>query len=282
MIYENRKYEGKYFPFACALMEGNLPFMNHCHKEMEILLVYRGKICVSCEGEKYELGTGDVWIVPPFYSHSIDGGDEGSLRLAVLLDLDIMGWMRKEDELPGITALLEQTPRYSGHWDTAAAVRIREFILNMYNEYMNQEKGWQLAIKTSLNAMLLTVQRDLPRSRSGQTPRQVARMRAILEYAALNYCGEISLGACAAQVGFNPAYLSRYFHQHMGITFQEYIKKLRIDRARWLLGNQRLSVTEVAYASGFKDIKTFNKLFKKECGTSPSQFRKRALKRGDD
>ena len=64
----------------------------------------------------------------------------------------------------------------------------------------------------------------------------------------------------------------------MGITFQEYIKRLRIDRAKWLLiTTEKLLVTEVCVQSGFRDIKTFNKLFKKECGMSPTEFRKSML-----
>ncbi len=46
----------------------------------------------------------------------------------------------------------------------------------------------------------------------------------------------------------------------MGITFQEYVKRLRIDRAKWLLMTEKLPVMEVCYQSGFRDIKTFNKV----------------------
>ena len=274
MIYENRNYYDGHFPFACAVMDGSQPFMSHCHKEMEIILVRRGRLFVSYEGESCSLSEGELWFVPPFCSHSIDGGDDESLRLAVLLDLDLMGWVKQEEEEPQMTALLEQTHMYSGHWPEPARQKLSALVEGMYEEYVEQSAGWELAIKTKLNAFMLTVLRELPRCERRLPSRQVAKVRAVLEYAALNYCGDISLRACADKVGFNPTYLSRYFHEHMGMTFQEYIKKLRIDRACWLLGNRRMPVTEVAYASGFKDIKTFNKLFKKECGVSPSQFRK--------
>ena len=274
MIYENRMKDGQHFPFSCAQMEGNLTFMNHCHKEMEIIYMRRGQLCVSYEGEECLLKEGDVWIAPPFGSHSIDGGDEKSVRLAILLDLDIMGWMRREDEQPEMAGLLEQTDLYSGHWEQPVTQHVRELVESMEAEFRGRGPGWQLAIKTALNELMLTILRRLPRCERRLPSRQVDKVRTILEYTALNYCGELSLEACAARAGFNPTYLSRYFHQHMGMTFQEYVKQLRIDRARWLLKSADLPITEVANACGFNNIKTFNKLFKKECGVSPSQFRK--------
>ncbi len=274
MIYENRSYKSSRFPCACSKMEGGLQFMNHCHKEMELLLMYRGQLNVCCEGVHYTLCPGDVWIVPPFASHSIDGGEKDSLRLAVLLDMDIIGEMKQEESVSELSAMLEQTDLYSGHWEASVQDEVRKLAEQIYEEYMHEAPGWRLAIKTALNRLLLIALRRMPRCSRRGPSRQVDKVRTILEYVAVNYCGEISLKACAAKVGFNPTYLSRYFHKHMGITFQEYIKKLRIDRARWLLGSRRMSITEVAYASGFKDIKTFNKLFKKECGVSPSQFRR--------
>ena len=94
----------------------------------------------------------------------------------------------------------------------------------------------------------------------------------------MHYYKDITLQSCADEVGFNSTYLSRYFSSAMGITFQEYIKRLRIDRAKWLLiTTEKLPVTEVCVQSGFRDIKTFNKLFKKECGMSPTEFRKSML-----
>ena len=276
MLYENIRYSRRSFPFICSKMEGDLPFMNHCHKEMEMILILRGQIGVCCEGEKYRLNAGDVWIVPPFASHSIDSSNPDSQRLAVLIALDIMGEMKQEESVSEMEELLETTDLYSGHWEPEVQAEVRALIVQMCQEYIHSEPGWRLAIKTALNHFLLIALRRMPRCDRRAAFRRVDKLRTILEYVAVNYCGEISLEGCARAAGFHPTYLSRYFHKHMGMTFQEYIKKLRIERARWLLTSRTMTITEVSGASGYRDIKTFNKQFKKECGVSPSEFRRQA------
>ena len=274
MIYENRSHDGQ-FPFIAAQMTGEQPFMTHCHQEMELIVVRRGQVAVKCETEEMLLLPGDVWIAPPFASHSIEGASPDSLRLAVLTDLKVMGaWTKQEDERIDVQNILEGIDLYSGHWREPTAEKARELIEEMYQEYAAQDEGWQLAIKTLINALILLAIREMPRCERMHPNKQVVKLKNILEYVALHYCEEISLENCAAVAGFNPSYLSRYFRQHMGVTFQEYIKRLRIDKARWLLRNEKFSVTEVSYQAGFRDIKTFNKLFKSECGLSPTQFRK--------
>ena len=80
MIYENRMKNAEY-PLKCAVMRGNLPFMNHCHQELEILMLRKGRLQVFYGNEAYELRQGDVWIVPPFGSHEIGNGKPDCERL---------------------------------------------------------------------------------------------------------------------------------------------------------------------------------------------------------
>lgn len=274
MLYENHYDDGR-LTFAAEIMGGGRPFMTHCHKEMEIISVLRGQVVIKNDDQVYTLREGDVWMAAPFTSHSIESATPESQRLAMLLDLKIMGaWMQREGEERDVHKLLEETDMYSGHWPEATTQQVRQCIQEMYGEYKAQESGWNLAVKIGVNRLVLMAMREMPRRSAVVSNRSMEKLKDILEYVALHYCSDISLEACAAQVGFNASYLSRYFKAHMGVTFQEYVKQLRIDRARWLLRNERLPVTEVGYLSGFKDIKTFNKLFKNECQMTPTQYRR--------
>lgn len=275
MLYENHASDDGRFTFAAEVMGGGRPFMTHCHQEMEIILVLHGQVVVKSEDMVYTLGDGDIWMAAPFVSHSIESATPDSQRLAMLLDLKIMGaWMRREEERQRTQKILEETDLYSSHWSGDTTQQVRQCIETMYYEYKSRERGWELAVKIGVNQLVLMAMREMPRRTAGVSNRSMEKLKDILEYVALHYCSDISLEACAGQVGFNASYLSRYFKAHMGVTFQEYVKQLRIDRARWLLRNERLPVTEVGYLSGFKDIKTFNKLFKNECQMTPTQYRR--------
>lgn len=102
------------------------------------------------------------------------------------------------------------------------------------------------------------------------------KLREILTYIDHNYTGEISLHACVEHFGYSSGYFSEYFSSRMGISFQETVKTLRVEKAQWLLMTEDLPITGIGYQSGFRDIHTFNRLFRRQCGISPRKFRKRA------
>jgi len=68
----------------------------------------------------------------------------------------------------------------------------------------------------------------------------------------------------------------KLFRQRMGVSPGEYRIRRRIDQARSMLIQQRLSNKEIAYALGYADPFTFSKQFKRFVGMSPTVFRKRA------
>ena len=271
------KVELKDWPYQvkAAVMRGNRPFMNHCHQEMEIILQKKGNLEVTAAGESVVLEPGEICIIPPFRNHSIGMGSEDCERLALLLNLKLMGngideggeglWIREE---------IQDRQMFSLVWEEETKEKFREIVEKIYEEYIHKEYAWPLALKTYANELLLLAVRNIPKVQREKRREQISRLQNILEYIALHYCENITLGECAKFAGFNPAYFSRYFSKCMGVTFQEYIKKLRIERAKWLLMTGSTGVTEICYQSGFRDVKTFNKLFKQDCGMSPSGFRK--------
>lgn len=70
-------------------------------------------------------------------------------------------------------------------------------------------------------------------------------------------------------------YLARDFKKHTGSTFREYLDKVRLNHAFELLYGTDYSMLEVAMMSGFADVRSFIKSFKKEHGMTPYQFKKR-------
>jgi AraC-like DNA-binding protein len=84
----------------------------------------------------------------------------------------------------------------------------------------------------------------------------------------------ITLRQVAEACGFTSFAFSRAFKKELGITFQEYLVRLRIDRAQRLLADPRMSVTAVAGAAGFGDLSHFSRTFRRYVGTSPSDYRR--------
>ena len=88
-----------------------------------------------------------------------------------------------------------------------------------------------------------------------------------------NYYSNISVGSIAKSFNFSRNYLYTLFKRDYGISLQEYLLELRIQKAKELLTNERhLAISEVALAVGYSDALYFSRIFRKKTGIAPTQF----------
>jgi AraC-like DNA-binding protein len=84
---------------------------------------------------------------------------------------------------------------------------------------------------------------------------------------------DISLGDVAGAVNTSSFYFCKLFKKATGINFTDYLSRVRIEKAKNLLLNPNLRVSEIAYAVGFQSLTHFNRMFLKLAGCSPSEYR---------
>lgn len=90
----------------------------------------------------------------------------------------------------------------------------------------------------------------------------------------------ITLKQLSKDLDINPAYLSREFSKYFdNLSFGDYIRKLRIEKAIEYLNNSAYSLTKIAYLTGFSDQSHFTRIFKKYMKASPSEYRRKLRKR---
>ncbi|WP_379160389.1 response regulator [Paenibacillus sp. sgz5001063] len=102
--------------------------------------------------------------------------------------------------------------------------------------------------------------------------RSHVQQRALF-YISQKYKEDISMEQTAEYVNLSPHYFSKLFRQHAGETFIDYITRLRINEAKRLISEERLSLKEICYEVGYKDPNYFSRVFKKAAGMTPSEFR---------
>lgn len=89
----------------------------------------------------------------------------------------------------------------------------------------------------------------------------------------------LSLTELSESLAVNPAYVSRTFARYFDdLSFGEYIRKLRIEKAITLLESTQYNLAEIAYLTGFSDQSHFSRIFKKLMGQNPSEYRKNRSK----
>lgn len=82
-----------------------------------------------------------------------------------------------------------------------------------------------------------------------------------------------SIRELLSSLGCSYEHISRLFHKNFGLTPVEYLNAKKMERAKMLLRNPRLSIAEVAYQSGFRDSGYFIRKFREQTGLTPGRYR---------
>lgn len=108
------------------------------------------------------------------------------------------------------------------------------------------------------------------RSSKGHGDDQVLEAQQWME---ANYAQTISIDAVAQKVGMSPRHFKRRFRKATGATPLVYLQNVRIQAAKEKLETTQESVNEITYCIGYEDSSTFRRLFKREVGLSPREYR---------
>ena len=97
-------------------------------------------------------------------------------------------------------------------------------------------------------------------------------------YIEANYVKDISIDKIASSLNLNRSYFSTAFRKHIGKSPQQFLVDFRLRKAAELLSDRRFSPSEAAANSGYKDLFTFSKMFKKKYGIPPGKFARLNMK----
>ncbi|MBO5199519.1 MAG: helix-turn-helix transcriptional regulator [Lachnospiraceae bacterium] len=268
---ENAVYEPVFY---YAMHLEHFEMEPHRHKGAEIMLVSRGTCEIWAEERKWRLKAGEFIFLDEGVVHCLRVGRPDE---CTLLNLEI-----GKDALPeqGVSARFlseadeefaaffrERVPYYVGKASPSLGLAMQDYIELL----MKKEE------KKSLLPVLLfeRVLIELARSRKlGSENAGMQYVRKAMAYILENYCEDIDQDMIAGQVELHPSYLQELFAGVYGCGLMAYVKRLRLERAKFLLVNTELPVVEVAAESGFNSRQHFSGSFAKACGMSPQKYRK--------
>jgi AraC-like DNA-binding protein len=130
---------------------------------------------------------------------------------------------------------------------------------------------------------LLTIFADHLSMKSNQIAVQTANAEPPVitkakQFISENHTEDLSLGQVAAAVHTSIFYFCKLFRKVTGTTFTEFVSRTRIEKAKNLLLNPNLRISEIAYEVGFQSLTHFNRVFKNVVGESPTGYRTRLPK----
>ena len=100
-----------------------------------------------------------------------------------------------------------------------------------------------------------------------------SRLKEVLEYIALNYQRPLTLRSIARELAASSDYIGKLFKQDLGLSFSEYINGIRVEKAKSMIIEGSLSMSDIAERTGFGSDQNFFKQFKRHTGVTPKKFR---------
>ncbi len=154
-------------------------------------------------------------------------------------------------EVPSVKPNLIKIEQYLGTGDVLSVLKAESHLMHMITDFLEAEPV--IGKYNSTNSS------DFSR-----------RIRLYVEN---RISSKITVESMAAEMGYHPKYFTSLFKKHMGTTPAKYIKDARINKAKQLLVNSNINISDIAVLSGFSTQPKFANDFKKLVGMTASEYR---------
>jgi len=252
------KYEQRDVSVHASRQHATVSYPARFHRDAELVYVVEGQVELTVDGKLYVLTAGDAAVVFPNITHATVRQD--ATKYLLMVDPLL---------LPSLTqTLTHKKPR-------CPVVKVTPVITALFGRCAGLSA--QSAPKATdalichtgsiLSELLLTMELE-ERSTDSNLVQRLA------EYIPEHYADSISLEQVAQGLGYSKFHISRVIRDTFGCNFRALVNNYRISTAEDLLRSSAMSISEIAYACGFQNQSSFNRVFLQSCGMTPKDYRK--------
>jgi AraC family transcriptional activator of tynA and feaB len=272
---------------------GYIPISRHCtagirtvtrrtlqevrHNSSDTFLIWmpiRGAVTITQNGRTATIEPGSFALCysnEPFCVGTLPGAEHDHLSFQITAPAHLVS--RAIPEPKRLCAVPFSTSR-------AGARIARDLLLSLYEEAEHLDRGSAEALALSaLNALFRTIDQEGSELGRSMGVREV-KLQRLMDYLELNYSdSELTTETVAKACGISPRYL-HYLLKSKGIRFCDYLWQARLNNAYKQLTDTALwrrSISEIAYAIGFKSSAHFSRAFRNQFGQAPREVRQQAL-----
>jgi len=266
-----------YFDYDERSYQVNMDFQ-HFHSFHEIHLLLSPKASHLVEGIPYSIETNDFVLLRPSLLHKTtypEGAPSKRLIINFLYPQEYL------DSHPALRLLLDP---FSDALPIYRFERDKQLVLNqiineiyLFSKQQLPSDVKMMMIHNRFQAFLYKLWElknynlYIPEEFDSEQSEKIYRITA---YIHTHYQEELTLESLARQFYMSTCYLSHQFRNVTGYTLIHYIQMTRIRNAQYALINSSEKITDISEQNGFTSFSQFNRVFRKFCGVSPSDFRK--------
>jgi len=246
----------------------------HHHKELQIALVYKGSGTMVIGNCVQQFSTGDIYIIGADQPHLFKSADGDPSNLGA-----IHIYLEYKTAFEGLLSMpeMEQIKRFLKNSDYGFKVpkRYTDTATQIIRKIKSSSGLDRLLETIQLLKFLVNVPRWKPLSTGlyNYSFDGTERLNSIYQYTMKHYHENISLNKIASVACMTPHAFCKYFKKHTLKTYLNFLNEYRIAEAcKKLLSEDYRSVSAVAYATGFSNAITFNRVFKKCMSLTPTAY----------
>ena len=227
----------------------------HLHNSFEFIRITGGEMIIKIDGAPISLQAGDSLLIFPNQIHEFKDVNDSAYFICIFSPNLVSAFTKSTDSKIPSSNLF--TPSKS----TLSLITDKNF---------DKEKNI-LRKKSALYALCADFDEGASYVKRCSNDHLISKIFVFIEE---NFKRKCTLEALSSHTGYHYVYLSRFFKQYTGLTFIECVNRYRIYEACRLLKASEMSILQIAYECGFDSLRTFNRVFKRLSGSSPTEWRK--------
>ena len=243
------------------------------HKSIELMLVLKGEIEVFIEGQLNTLQQNDILWMNSNLGHSIFSKDINSIILILEISPEFINnnFINYDDIV--INCVSNSVTRNNSIFS-----QMRLYMAQIMYYAMKDKPIDRLSEKIFTSVLISEIFQNFSSNKPEDIKKKnismdTSGLEGALDYIDRNYKNKIKLEDVASLSGYNRTYFSTLFRKKLGITFNEYIMRVRLRHAIECLSNLDASIMDIALENGFSDSRTFLRYMKKYCGKTPENYK---------
>lgn len=249
----------------------------HIHKDFELGLILSGNdLNVKVEQNNILLSQDDMYLINPMEAHEFISSGNGTQILVIQFS----------------PRLFETVFRDAQNLRFEDAVFIRDYFVDDFQKYnmlqaicvelayhyLQHGSGYEYQCVSLVNMLFFILQSTLPWKMQSEKKIQALKSRMerifqITNYIDENFQHKLLLSELAKKEQLNLTYLSHFFKDTLGTTFQDYLNKQRFEYACKLVEKTDHSILDISIESGFSDVRYLNRMFSECFGCTPREYR---------
>lgn len=251
MFYQTQHFGlSEYF---CKEYGENFSFPAHLHQSFEFITVLSGEMEITVDGNHYILNKGEALLIFPHQVHSLSS-TKSEHMLCIFSPEIVKAYLAKN------TKKLPESNKFIPS----------QYLIESINELCeNSPKIKKKGVLYSLCAEFDDNMKYYERNSDDKN-----LLYKIFEFVEINYNKDCSLERLSKETAFSYSYLSRYFKNTVGISFNAYVNQYRINNACYILNNSDCTILQCALESGYASLRSFNRNFKAITGMTPQIYKK--------